>query len=62
MDVAYTLAETFEKNSLIKNCSPEFQLIWAKQECKELNFCFDNKNVYNQPFKMEELMNLLKST
>jgi len=60
IDIANTLAESFENNSSIENCLPEFQLIRTQQERKKLNFCSDNKEVYNQSFKMEELIHSLK--
>ncbi|KAL2092870.1 hypothetical protein ACEWY4_012668 [Coilia grayii] len=55
-DIADKLAETFEKNSSVENCNPEFQAMCRKEEAKALNFSSDNTKPYNQPFSMDELL------
>jgi len=48
-EIANVLATSFEKNSSLENCWPEFQMIQTQQEQKNLDFSSNNKEPYNQP-------------
>lgn len=53
-EIANVLAMSFEKNSSLENCRPEFNRIRTQQEQKPINFYSNNTEPYNKPFTIQD--------
>lgn len=61
-DIADTLGETFMKNSSSRNYSKSFQNLKKDEEKRKLNFKSLNKEVYNNPFNLSELIEAIEKS
>ena len=55
-DIADTLGETFCHNSSSFNYSESFRKIKAEQDKVQLKFEFQNNEIYNKDFNLDELV------
>lgn len=56
---SYQERKTFERNSSVETCHPEFQIIQIHQEQILLHFLLGNMEPLTQPFTMVEILKAL---
>jgi hypothetical protein len=54
-EIADILASTIAHNSSSDHYTDHFQQLKAREEKKQIRFCSNNLESYNQPFSMDEL-------